>query len=49
MKTQIKQFDNVVKINPLNRRDQVMVSLGLSYESLGERDLARKYYHKAFY
>lgn len=44
----IKQFDNVVKINPLYRRDQVWFLSGLSYESLGERDLARKYYHKAF-
>jgi len=44
----IKQFDNVIKINPIYRRDQVWLLTAISYESLGQKDLAKKYYHKAF-
>ncbi|MDD5021265.1 MAG: hypothetical protein PHR82_03890 [Endomicrobiaceae bacterium] len=44
----IKQFDDVIKINPIYRRDQVWLLTAMSYESLGQKDLAKKYYHKAF-
>jgi tetratricopeptide (TPR) repeat protein len=44
----IKQFDDVIKINPIYRRDQVWLLTAISYESLGQKDLAKKYYYKAF-
>lgn len=44
----IKQFDDVIKINPIYRRDQVWLLTAISYDSLGQKDLAKKYYYKAF-
>ncbi len=43
----ISQFADVAKINPIYRRDQVWLLTAISYEALGQKESAKKYYHKA--
>ena len=44
----IRQFEKVFKINPFYFTDRNWFLIALSYDKLGNKDMALKYYHKAF-